>query len=416
MRFSLKYSIILFFLSLLVPSIAYAQIEKIYLHPKSAGSAKQSNFVDSIRFIPLEVKEGIELLANTNIQVTEKYFLLTDNASKFILLYARNGRFVKKISYRKLGEGFYPSYRADRNELVFFGYNKNYALTTKDHMKIRLDWDNPRNKKYYKKYRIDLDDTTFTLEKQHADENDIVQAFPLYDKYYWQGKINTSPLYKEGQDFELKIYKDKKLVKKFFPYNRVSEPRFLYVEDNASVTKMDKPFIHFVTRPYCDTIYKMIRDSLVPTYHLVMPLENTLPPHFFTTPFKSKTDRENFQRNNGWMFRQVYNFYETPQLLYFSIRYQSNYDSYIYQKQGNTTYKTRSIRADTSHYNLQLLADFNLLRRGDKFYKVQKAGDLIQFFDQHKDAPVPKELQTFLKLNPHSTTPVIVEFKLKTTP
>src|SRR5688572_25371208 len=200
MRSSLKYSVTLLFLSLFLSSIAYTQIEKIYLQPKAAGNAKQSNFVDSIRFIPLEIKEEIKLLVNANVQVTKKYFLLTDYAGKFILLYAKDGRFIRKINYKKLGEGYYPSYREESNELVFFGNNKNYTLTTKDQIKIRLDWDNPRNKKYFRKYRINLDDTTFTLEKQRPDENDIVQANPFYDKYYWQGRINTSPLYKEGQD------------------------------------------------------------------------------------------------------------------------------------------------------------------------------------------------------------------------
>ena len=43
---------------LLVSHFAQSQLQKIYLHPKAAGNEKQSKFVDSIRFIPLEIKEG----------------------------------------------------------------------------------------------------------------------------------------------------------------------------------------------------------------------------------------------------------------------------------------------------------------------------------------------------------------------
>jgi hypothetical protein len=48
------------FCSLLVPLIAKSQLQKIYLNPKAPGIGKQSQFVDSIKFIPLEIKEGIE--------------------------------------------------------------------------------------------------------------------------------------------------------------------------------------------------------------------------------------------------------------------------------------------------------------------------------------------------------------------
>jgi hypothetical protein len=62
---------------------------------------------------------------------------------------------------------------------------------------------------------------------------------------------------------------------------------------------------------------------------------------------------------------------------------------------------------------LGLLGDFSMQRKGDKFYKPQKAGDLLTFFDNNKNVPVPKELQELLKSKPPRTTPVIVEFKLK---
>src|SRR5207253_2660194 len=123
-----------------------------------------------------------------------------------------------------------------------------------------------------------------------------------YDDYYWRGDISTSTLYRDSLDYEFKVYKDKKMVSQFFPYNRINEPRFLYTEETTAMSPTDTPFIHFITRPYCDTIYKLIKDKPVPFYQMVMPLENSLPNSFFNRPFKSKTDRENFQRNNGWMF------------------------------------------------------------------------------------------------------------------
>ena len=401
------------FCCLLFSLIAKSQIQKIYLHPKAAGSGKQIQFVDSIRFIPLEIKDGIELGNYSNIQVTEKYFLVTDYPKKILLLYSKNGSFVKKISFKKLGETFYPSYNKYNNEIVFFGNNKNYSLTPNDQLKIKLDWNNPRNKKYFKKYTINLNDPSFTIKKEIPGENDIVHAYQFYDDFYYQAQINTSDLYKDSMDYEFKIYKNNQLVKAFFPYNHINETRFLYANESAASNETDTPYIHFVTRPFCDTIYKMIRDSMSPAYQLVLPLENSLPPSFFNKPFKNKAERENFNRNNGWMLHQVHNFYETQKFLFFLVSYLSNYEYYVYDKKNSVTYKAKNIRPDSSQYNLQLLSDFSTIRQGDRFYKSQKAGDLVSFFEQHKNMLIPKELESFLKSNPPAATPVIVEFKLK---
>jgi hypothetical protein len=412
MRANLFYSTLVLS-CLLLSAFAQSQVQKIYLHPKAAGSEKQSKFVDSIRIIPLEVKEDVELTAYNTVEVTKNYFLIRDFSEKRILLYSKDGNFIKKISYKKLGENFYPAYDEHNDRIVFFGNNKNYTLTSRDRLKIMLDWSNPRNKKYFKKYTIDLNDTSFAIQQDIPGERDIIRAYHFYDDFYWQGQIMTSEIYKDSLDYELKIYKDKELVKGFFPYNHINETRFLFAEENVGVNNTDISNIHVVTRPYCDTIYQMINDSLFPAYQLVLPLENSLPPSFFTKPFKNKTERDNFKRNNGWMMRQVYNFYETPRFIYFSVGYLSNYESYIYQKQTNITYKVKNIKPDSSQYNLQVLGDYGLSRKGDRFYKPQKAGDLLTFFAQNKNVPVPKELESFLQSNPHATTPVIVEFKLK---
>jgi hypothetical protein len=398
---------------LLVSPFAQSQLQKIYLHPKAAGGEKQSKFVDSIRFIPLEIKEGIELHEYNYVEVTKNYFLITDYFGKAILLYAKDGHFTKKISFKKLGENFYPAYDEYSNRIVFFGNNKNYSLTSKDRLKIMLDWNNPHNKKYFKKYAVDLSDTTFAIKKDIPLQNDILHAFHYYDALYWQGQIITSGLFKDSLDYEFKIYKDNQLIKGFFPYNHVNETKFLYTEESAIANKTDTPYVHYITRPFCDTVYKMIRDSLFPAYQLVLPLENSLPASFFTRPFNNKTERENFSRNNGWMLHQVYTFYETPRFIYFTVGYLSNYESYMYQKQTNTTYKIKNVKPDSSQYDLQILGDFGISRKGDRFYKPQKAGNLLTFFAKNKNVPVPKELESFLKSNPPESTPVIIEFKLK---
>ena len=405
--------ILLLFFCVLIATESQSQVRKLYLHPKTVARDKQTKFVDSLRFIPLEKKEGIELGTHYNTSVTRKYILLTDYMNKMLYVYSKEGKFVKSINYKKLGEGFYPGYKERTNEVTFMGNNKNYSLTAKDQIKIKLDWNNLRNRKYYTKFTIDLNDPTLTIKKGVPDEKDIVQINHFYGDYYMQGQISVSDLYKDSVDHEFKVYKDNKQVKAYFPYNRINEPRFLFTQENVGVSKTDTANIHFIARPYCDTIYKMVDDSLFPAYKLVLPLENSLPASFYTKPFKNRTERENFTRNNGWMMRQVHGFYETPKFIYFAVGYLSNHDFYIYEKQTDVTYKTKNIKADSSQYNLQLFASYGIMRDGDKFYKPQKASDLLTFFDQNKNVPVPKDLEEFIKSKPAANTPVIVEFKLK---
>jgi hypothetical protein len=400
-------------LCLLFSFSAFSQLQKIYLNPKAAGSEKQSNFLDSIHFVPLEIKEGIELGAYNNVAVTDNHFLITDYIGKFLLLYKRNGDFVKQISYKKLGENMHPDIHEYTNQVVFFGSNNNYALTPKDEIKIRLGWNDPHNKKYYKKYILDLADTAFIIKKDVPAESDLLGATAYAKGAYWQGEITTSPLFKDSLDYELKIYKNNRQVNAFFPYNRVNETRFLFAQESSYLAPASEPDTYLVTRPFCDTIYRLVSDSLYPSYQVVMPLENSLPASFYKQPFKNNTERENFMRNNGWMFQQVYNFYETPRVLFYSVRYLSNYESYVYVKGSNTTYKTKNVKADSSQFNLSLLGDYGTLRKGHTFYKLQKASELIQFFAQHKGAKVPEELDAYLKRQPHSASPVIVEFKFK---
>jgi hypothetical protein len=413
MRPAFYCSAILLLHYLLLSITVQSQVQNLYLDPKTVAREKQTKFVDSIRFIPLEVKEGIEVGAYYNVNLTDKYILLNDYRNKRVLVYANDGKFVKNIDYKKLGEGFYPSFEALTNQVTLFGNNKNYSLTARDQVMIKLDWNNPRNRKYFRKYTIDLNDTSLALKKDIPNEKDIIKVFHLYDDYYMQGQITVSPLYKDSVDHELKLYKGKQLVKTFFPYNRTNEPRFLFNPENVGSDKTDSPKTYIITRPFCDTIYKLIEDSLFAAYRLVLPLENSLPASFFTRRFKNKTEYENFHQNNGWMFRQLYGFYETPRFIFMMVRYFRNAESYIFEKQTAVTYKTKNIRSDSSHFNLQLLADFGSLRKGDKWYKPQRAADILTFFEQHKDIAVPKELESFLNSKPPAASPVIVEFKFK---
>jgi hypothetical protein len=396
-----------------VNNIRAQQVEKIYINPKSPVIQKQISFVDSLQFTAFESIAGVSFNEYVNVRLTHKYFLVTDYTAGFLYIYTKKGAFVKKINFKSLTNNLYPSYNAKTNEVVFFGNNNNYTLTSKDRVKIQLDWSNERNLKYFKKYVIDLSDTAFEIKKAKPDKYNLIGAYPFYADQYIQTKITTSPLYKDSTGHEVNIYKNEKLVKTFFPYNRVNEPKFLFSEENVSVTSSGSPNISYLMRPYCDTVYKSAEGGLSPVYHLVMPVENSLPATFFTDASVTKTERENFKRNNGWAFHQIRDFYETSRLIYITISFFSHYEVYVYDKQTQTAYNATKIKGDFKQYNLSLLTSYNVTRAGHKFYKLLKADVLISFFRQNPDISVPKELAAWLQGNPDKNVPVLVAFTLK---
>jgi hypothetical protein len=109
----------------------------------------------------------------------------------------------------------------------------------------------------------------------------------------------------------------------------------------------------------------------------------------------------------------MYPFFETPALLFFAVSYLSNYDLYLHHKPSGITYKAENIKPDSSQYNLPLLSDFDIAGKEGRLYKSHKAGELRAFFEEHKNIPVPKEIEGFLKSDPYHDAPVIVEYKLK---
>ena len=388
-------------------------IEKIYLNPKNPTIQKQSSYVDSIQFLPLATVEGIGFNEYASVRLTEKYFIITDNAAGYLYIYSKAGAFIKQINYKAQIKNLYPSYNSKTNEIVFFGNNSNYTLTSKDRVKIQLDWSNEHNRKYFKKYVISLHDTTFAIKKAKPTKYDLINAYPFYADQYVQTKINTSPLYKDSIGYELSVYEQEQLVKNYFPYNRVNEPKFLFSEESIGIALTENPDLSYLLRPYCDTIYQSVKGVFTPVYQLVLPLENSLPPSFFTIKPDSKADRENFKRNNGWLFHLIRDFYETPKLIYLTISFFSHFEVFVYDKQTHTAYNANKIKGDPKQYNLSLLTPNNIVRSGQRFYKLLKADLIGGFLKQHPEVAIPKELEADANKLSDKNGLLVVAFKLK---
>lgn len=393
---------------------ARSQPTKIYLNPKAAGGANQSMFIDSLKFYPLENYKEVALGRYSSTYITDRYFLLNNYVESFLFVYTKDGKFVKKVSYANIAKWSAPSYDKLKQQLIFFLPNKNYALTEKDVIQIQKDFINKRNKKYYKKYIIDLNDSSFAVKKAAPTAFDILEAYNLKDDLYCTYKINVNPAYKDTLDYEVKLYKDTKFINGYFPYNKQSETRYLYARYAAAITmESGRPDTFYISRPYVDTVYALANGIITPRYQFILPMENSIPKSFFEKPFKNKTERENFERNNGWLLRQVYNVIESDRFIVTTIGFLSNYGRYFYDKKTTAAYNIEKIKPDSVQYNLPLINENFGNRQGNKYYAILSPEQLKKVYEQKdKSAPFPKELEACFA-DAKNPSPLIVEYIIK---
>ncbi len=373
-------------------------------------------FIDSLKLYSLDEDNSLSPGQFNSLIISSKYFIIESYVDKALSFYTKAGQFIKKISYKKLGKEANSRYDSAKDQIIFFHTNNNYALTEKDIIQIRANFAEEKNKKYYKKYIIDLKDSSLTIQKSTPAAFDILNAYNLKDDYYCTYEIKASKNYKDTIDYEVKIYKDAKFINGYFPYNKQSEARYLFGQYIGAYTQSTNlPDVYYITRPYVDTIYSLSNGLITPVYQLVLPMENSLPKSFFEKPFKNKTEKENFERNNGRLLRQIYAVFESVRYAFFSIGFFNNHGQFLYDKKTNASYNLSKIKPDSSNYYLPLFNQNFGTRYGNKFYSIVTPEQLKIVYNQNKNrmAKLPKELQYCLK-DSANPKPLIAEYIIKT--
>jgi hypothetical protein len=160
----LKTVFLFFYISLFCSLKSIAQ-EKIYFEPNTAAGGKQSDFVTCKGVVVFETTAQSKFDKYSRIIPTKKFFVVYDYSTKKILVFDKNGRFIKKFS-SKLDFGRL-TYNEEKDRLEMVVPNKMYRLTNKDNAQILEDYQNPKNLKYYRKYFIDFTDSlNFAEHKQ----------------------------------------------------------------------------------------------------------------------------------------------------------------------------------------------------------------------------------------------------------
>jgi hypothetical protein len=394
----------------------WAQPQKLYLNPATAGAAPQSKFIEITRFRPVDETAG-KISAFAMLIVTAKYWILYEYADKKLYFLTKEAKFIKKIDLKKYGEPMILY--DDKNECLKFNTrNKNYLLTNDDLLQIRANYAERSSRKYFKNYEIDLKDDGLQVKKTATDPYFIANARWYYDDYYYRSDLNIDPKAKDTLGYELEILQDYKPVRSFFPFNKTSNSISRYAAMNGTqvyLSGTDSPAVAFTARPFHPVIYRLDKDSIQPLYEVVLPAENAIPAAVMKNGFRSKADWENFQNNNGAAFFSINGIRRTNNYLFFGIRFMRSYESFLYDKTAAKFYKTKMIKADSSQYDIHLLQNGLGQYSKGHYYSIVPASGFVDFYNKNKEKLIsyPAELEQYIRSATKNSNPVIVEYKLK---
>lgn len=395
----------------------WSQPQKLYLNPATAGAASQSKFVEITRFIPVDAPSE-KISATVSLTITKKYWILYDYMEKKLFFLTPEGKYLQSVDIKLYMDA--SVIYDNKNELLKLNTrNKNYTLTAKDLVKIRAGYAKKSNQKYFKNYEIDLKAEDLKVKRTPVDPYFITNARWCYDDYYYRSDLAIDPRSKDTAGFELELLQHYQPVQSFFPFNKTRNHIFRYAamagNTGMYLSDTDTPYIKYTARPFYSTIYKLNRDSIVPMYEIVLPLENAMPQQYFVNGFKSKAAWNNFQNGHGAVFHSISSIKDIGKYLFFGIRYMRSYESLLYDKSNARFYKTKMIKADSSQYNIQLLQNGPGLYANGHYYAVIPAQTLVDFYNRNreKNTSYPPPLAAFLEKATKSSAPVIVEYKIK---
>ncbi len=401
---------LLFLSPCILPYTECAAQEKIYFEPKFAAGARQSEFIDYKSIIVFETTPESKFDKYSRIIPTKRYFVVCDYSAKRILVFDKNGRFVKKLK-NKLDLGRL-TYNEENDRLEVVSPNKMFRLTPKDNAQIQEDYENPKNRKYFRKYYIDFTDTlNFPVHKQKISSADILNPIPYVDGMHIVNQITVDHNFSGKEDYELKIYKGDSLLKYYFPYKKKNDSRYIYDGGLVSVINATKD-ARWITHPYDYTVYKLQKDSLYKVYDFVLPLDRAVPAEFFTKEFQNKTEKDNYMRQNRKCVKQIYLYNLSSRYLNFIMQGMSyERQQFIYDTKTKAFYNYEKINPDSLTFYLPICKNISFNDETLVYSRIF-ADEALKIFEDHKKENIvyPPLLEAYLKTATADSNPVLVNF------
>lgn len=386
-------------LSLLLSAQLHAQTEiKIRIDPENSRGASGYQIFDSVRFIPLETTRESLFGSVGQLEITDSLFIIYDRMNYTILLFTRDGKFVKKIA--KSGKDRYLSHFSiipDSNQIaaVSLSENKLYIYNF-DGVLIRTE-------------PVPLN----TFSQFHFNANNAL---------YYLRRFNDDGTFAKAR-YDLAFADSTGKVTRYlhpFP-DGLNTPEFSFIENPVNFSGEAGSCIFSL--PFEYEAY-LINDTGVTTkFSFIFPAKISLPDNFaYDTSYNGK--RVNYiyySSEHDEELRGINSIYKVADYLLFStesgIRRIDTERNFLYSLNTGNVYSFKKLTPDSTTGNLLFLNtaldNVQGTYKNQLFTSIPSGRILTQVKNQDKKLIYPESLNKLINSGTKMDNPVIVQFKLR---
>ncbi|MCX2451417.1 6-bladed beta-propeller [Pedobacter sp. PLR] len=413
---NLKTALCTFFIYVSFYSPIIAQSSKIdssamvtlRLDPGSARGAAVSQVFEEVSFIPLETTKESLFGSISQLEVTEKCFIVYDYDTKSILIFSKAGKFKAKINSSNIKD------EKGKEAQSFWGFSlkqenhEDFIQINSGKYSIYFDL----NGKLAKKVQSKDDKPDNGLK--FADKTQIVEG-------YLDKKDKDSIYYQVG------LVKDSNEVAKYLPYkaDRFKNDQF-YSGGNPFYDSGIADELFFLNY-YEYNIFKVTPKKMLLAYRIIFPAINSLPADFAANPVYKNKRQEYFEKYPK-AFYAISNTYKIGDQLFLKMHNwdhsKENKNALIYNLKTTALISVNGIEPDSSSFflpvtDLGFYYDFS--NRGflkyDKKYFYTSYSSLAMFaFKEQSADKKPKYnalMSNYFKTENRKSNPVIIQLKPK---
>lgn len=373
-----------------------SNMREIRIDPTSVPVVKTSGFLDSIVYLPLETTANSAFGEVTQMEVTDKYFIIWDKVTNAILFFTKKGKFHSKISNKD------KSVKVPYKEISQFAVNEKEQLITVD----------DRHSQYEYYYDLEGKSKGFQEKKHYLNNFCSFNGVEVQFWNYYPGqKKPTNSLAGSVTISKNGVSKD------YLPYN-------IKVIDNADQYGTDQCFYNNqngrfnFTRTYDYTVYSIdSTGKFSADYKFILPAVNTAPDDFLDNP-KYQGKRVAYTQEHTDLLFGITDFYVHGENIAFRTTGIGSNIISIYNLKSGTQVSPSNAISDKKSYMLPFV--------DKRYYAMDKDGGLISGVDavslfkarlkligtEGWNSSLPPSLKAFFKTD-NQQNPVLTIMHLK---
>ncbi len=381
-------------------SVSYSKTlttRKLYINPEYARGGLDSQIFKSVNFIPLETTKESLFGKITKMEVTDSYYIVSDQNTGSILIFYKTGKFKSKIDGRKFERGISVDFTVDQEQGLII--TRSFKTLFSFNFEGELVKQSPINEIY---------STVASLNASTL----------VYSPFIYL----TNSIKKDSTNYFIKFLKDASLGKQLLPFN------VLQYGTPANLSTMDtqKPY-HFYysgiknrllfAGNYNTNIYDLSSSGIENTYTLVFPKANSLPPDSIAI-LPSVVEMQTYLKKNENQIFNLRGLYLIGNSLHFetvmtSLMAKDRY--FIYNLKTQDLISLNKVSPGIMSSYLPLLSYYGSIVGCDGKYIYSTVSSLEMF--QAKEATTDKKpnyppiLQEYFSTQDRKSNPVIVQLQ-----